>query len=248
MQTGHTSAGPSAEAGAIIKLHEAEGKLRAFRPPRPPRPRPILVHDTAVAILGASGVGKTVVIARIASNNLAGAVHFGEYSPTIDGVGEVRVAVDGVTHNLIMWDTPGHLTLLGTTDQCARFQLNTVGFAGFVLMFNVTSADSFQVCQIVNRKVMRELRGMPFGLRHIPRALVGNHIDRVESGAAVRQVTQKEAQEYADSLEIPYFECSALTGKGIRAPFDALVRAAAKKQWADRHGTKGPSPTAAETT
>jgi small GTP-binding protein len=213
MKAGATTVGPSPEARAMLERHEA-GAAQGEAHVQPTRPRHVL--NKVVAVLGARGVGKTAVSTRFATNKFG----CGEYSPTIEDSHEFEVVVDKVTHNL---------TLLDTAGQSARTQLNTsymIGVDGFVLMFNVMCGESFEICKIVNRKLMRAFAASKdIGMGNIPRALVANHIDRVGSiGTAARAVSRKEAQAYADSLGIPYFECSALTGEGVRAPFDELVR------------------------
>ena len=52
-----------------------------------------------------------------------------------------------------------------------------------------------------------------------PIVIIGNKNDL----EAKRQVSKEEAQKFADTYHFPYFEASALTGKGVMEAFSALI-------------------------
>ena len=55
--------------------------------------------------------------------------------------------------------------------------------------------------------------------------LIGNKIDKEEK----REITFEEANQYANEKNLPYFEVSAKTGKGIKQLFDEAIKGSMTK-------------------
>jgi len=60
----------------------------------------------------------------------------------------------------------------------------------------------------------------------VPRVLVGSMEDLAEQ----RQVSRQAAQQLADSLGVPYIECSAKTGENVAEVFHTLLKEIGKDE------------------
>jgi len=113
---------------------------------------------------------------------------------------------NGHSAKLQIWDTAGQ----------ERFQhINRTyykGAHGVILVFDVTNKLGFEKIQdLLSDFKANESKTEAF-------VLVGNKIDKLE-----RQVSNEEGRSLASSLNIPYIECSALTGENISKIFDIIV-------------------------
>ena len=92
-----------------------------------------------------------------------------------------------------------------------------------MLVFDVTDHNSFSSMDgwrtffLANQKK---------GRGDIPFVLVGNKADR----EAEREVQWSEAQTWARSHHMPYFEVSALQGTNVEAAFEEVVRLALRNK------------------
>eukprot|EP01126_Amoeba_proteus_P060022 TRINITY_DN78_c0_g1_i3.p1 TRINITY_DN78_c0_g1~~TRINITY_DN78_c0_g1_i3.p1 ORF type:complete len:152 (-),score=21.05 TRINITY_DN78_c0_g1_i3:218-673(-) len=115
-------------------------------------------------------------------------------------------------NKLQIWDTGGQ----------ERFRTITSSFYqgahGVIVLYDITNQETWASVQ----KWVQEVD------RYAPEAakvLVGNKSDL----AAERQVPTDEAREYADSLDIPYFETSAREGTCIEQAFKRLAECIKEK-------------------
>lgn len=167
----------------------------------------------SIAVLGARGVGKTAI-----TRYVAGAGFGEDYAPTIEETHLISMEVDGIPHEVTVLDTAGQ------NEHSILSASYTVGVDGYVLLFNIASMESFETIKRVNEKLMTTLRASASaGTSEVPRALVGNQLDREKDG---REVPEDTAREYAKSIEIPYMECSARTGSNVEQPFIRILQIA----------------------
>ncbi|KAI9360075.1 P-loop containing nucleoside triphosphate hydrolase protein [Zopfochytrium polystomum] len=83
---------------------------------------------------------------------------------------------------------------------------------GVVFVFDTTSRASLDRLSVHVQELAQHAAG------DVRKVLVGSKADLEE-----REVAREEAQDYADRLNIPYFEVSAKTGENVDQPFITLV-------------------------
>ena len=155
-----------------------------------------------VSIIGESKVGKTSLVQVLTG------FEFSEVMLTTMGIDHsyIEKKFDGKSYKFVIFDTAGqekYKSLSSSTVQIAH---------GFLLVFSVDDKNSFiqindwieviKDCVDLNEKIIY---------------LVGNKND-IEK----REVTEKEAKEYADSNKMKYFETSAKLNKGVNEVFNEI--------------------------
>jgi small GTP-binding protein len=160
-------------------------------------------YSLKVVVVGDSGVGKTCFLIRFVRDL------FDEESQPTLGVEFLTKIVQTERHRiqLQLWDTAGQELFRSVTRGYYR------GSAGALLVFDLTSRDSFE-------NIGRWLQD----IRDVARAdvvavLIGNKVDLADQ----RVVTTEEATEFAKSHSMQYFETSAKTGQNIGQAVDACV-------------------------
>ncbi|GAX14309.1 Ras homolog enriched in brain [Fistulifera solaris] len=102
-------------------------------------------------------------------------------------------------------------------DEYSRLSRNaSLGVHGYALVFSVASRRSFDIIGQVNESLLNMLGDAP----DVPRVLVGCMKDLTDQ----RQVSHMDAQKLADSLGIPYVECSSKTGENVADVFHTLIK------------------------
>jgi small GTP-binding protein len=157
-----------------------------------------------VVLVGASGVGKTSILQRLIDNTFQAdapstvGVEFKPYTLPIEGRDPVRLNI---------WDTAGQERFRSVSKAYFR---NAVGA---VLVFAIDDKDSFaQLDQWIT-----DLHQLA-----CPNAvilLVGNKIDR----SAERQISEEQANDFAQRHSMEYTESSAQLDQGIRDVFVRLT-------------------------
>ena len=108
-------------------------------------------------------------------------------------------------------------------DEYSRLSRNaSLGVHGYVLIFSIISRRSFETIRTVNDNLLNTLGDAP----DVPRVLVGSMEDLAEQ----RQVSRQAAQQLADSLGVPYIECSAKTGENVAEVFHTLLKEIGKDE------------------
>lgn len=156
-------------------------------------------------VVGSGGVGKSCLTVRFLKGEFSN-----EYDPTIEENYRKLVSVDG--HNVMMniVDTAGQQEYYALRDQHLQ------SGQAFLLVFAVNDKDSF--------KEVQKLRQSIFNLRNVkrlPLVVAGNKCDIPESS---RQVTQSEAEQWCQSVKVPYMETSAKNNINVSEAFYNLVR------------------------
>ena len=158
----------------------------------------------SVCVLGEQSVGKTSLIYRLTNDTFEDGT-----SPTI-GVefSDKIINVDGTNIKVQMWDTTGDPRYRSTTKQMFR------GKAACLLTFDICSRPTFERLS----DWIHDLRELTHPQAKI--VLIGNKADLQVS----RQVSKSEAEEFAATHGLTYFETSCKTGQNIDACFTIIAK------------------------
>ncbi len=154
-----------------------------------------------VVVAGDGNVGKTSLIRRFCE---------GKFEQT-------RVATIGVDFQTQTVDLPGQTVKLSIWDMAGqdRFQIIRAGFyrgsRAAALVYDVTEPESFASLTRWRDEILEAVEQQLF-------IVVGNKID------LERTQQSKQAQEFANSLQAPYLETSALDGNGVAQLFETLAK------------------------
>lgn len=150
-------------------------------------------HLFKLLVIGDAGVGKSAILLRFADNTFSDS-----YINTIGVDFKIQnVEVNGERVKLQIWDTAGQERFRTITSTYYR------GTNGIIVVYDVTSAQSFQNV----KKWLLEISDND--CNSVPKVLVGNKTD------LRREVPREEAEKFAKSKKIKYFESSAKLDQGI---------------------------------
>eukprot|EP00300_Choanocystis_sp_HF-7_P033401 c45744_g1_i1.p1 GENE.c45744_g1_i1~~c45744_g1_i1.p1 ORF type:complete len:332 (+),score=60.42 c45744_g1_i1:82-996(+) len=158
-----------------------------------------------IVMLGGGGVGKSALTLQFVNN-----VFLVDYEPTIEDSFMKQLTVDDESCRVSILDTAGQEEYATITDQYID-----VG-QGFLIVFDLTNADSIHDANRIHGKVLRSHEGK----RKLPVVLVGNKADMVNN----RVITEADAKAAAASLACAYYETSALTRQNVELVFHEVVR------------------------
>ena len=154
-------------------------------------------------IIGDSGVGKSSLMNRFSDN-----VFSESYINTIGVDFKIRtIEVNGKMIKLQIWDTAGQERFRTIVSAYYR------GAHGIMIVFDITDKDSYNNVNMWRNEIQK------YAVPNIKTILIGNKAD-VESK---RQVDYSEAKEYADSMNMTYFETSAKTALNVEKSFFELA-------------------------
>ena len=171
---------------------------------------PTLVHRK-VALLGFRAVGKSSLTHSFVTGTFSEA-----YDPTIESVQHKTIRFRKVHFATDIVDTAG-------MDEYSRLSRNaSLGVHGYILVFSLTSRQSFDMIDTVNDALLNTLGDAP----DVPRVLVGSMKDLAnQPGSGQRQVSTAEAQALAERWgNVPYIECSSKTGDNVAEVFHTLLK------------------------
>merc|ERR1711998_132019 len=176
--------------------------------------------DAKVVVIGNTGVGKTCIVLRYVQGK------FVMHTASTIGASFMikKLFIDNTRLTLQIWDTAGQERFRSMGPMYYR------GAAAAILVFDITSEDSFQCLQ----QWIDELKNN--GDENIILAIACNKCDL----SAQRAVALKDAQDYAKSVGAIIHETSAKASKGIENIFVDISKAII----AERGGhaqPKGPS-------
>eukprot|EP01099_Mayorella_cantabrigiensis_P007637 TRINITY_DN685_c0_g1_i1.p1 TRINITY_DN685_c0_g1~~TRINITY_DN685_c0_g1_i1.p1 ORF type:complete len:208 (-),score=44.27 TRINITY_DN685_c0_g1_i1:27-650(-) len=167
--------------------------------------------DAKVVLLGNAGVGKTSLALRYVQD-----VYQVDQTSTIGASFMTkRIYVDSQNIKLQIWDTAGQERFRSMAPMYYR------SAAIAILVYDITSRESFDSV----KGWYRELND-----RYSGGIVVGIAGNKEDLPPEYRQVTAKEAQDYADSIDAIFFETSAKADTGIKEMFTAICRRLLKKQ------------------
>ncbi|KAM3570561.1 hypothetical protein VYU27_007371 [Nannochloropsis oceanica] len=214
---------------------------RAPPPLLPPSPRGILHRK--LAVVGHRGAGKTSLIRRFVENAFTS-----HHEPTIEalyrrvletptparGIGR-RGRQRGVKQHVCcdIVDTAGHTHEQAEEVDYSRFLSRNalVGVHGYVLVYDMTSRQSFCKVQEFNDVLVRFQGGSP-----VPRVLVACMLDQ----CAQRKVGKEEGRKLARALgNIPFVEVSSKHNINVGEVFNLLLAEVEREETGELGGIEG---------
>ncbi|KAF8329843.1 ras-domain-containing protein [Cantharellus anzutake] len=177
-------------------------------------------------IVGDAGVGKSSLLVRLTDRRfLANPAQLGvEFGSKL-----IRIEDENKTIKLQCWDTAGTEAFRSITRSYYR------GAAGALLVFDVTSRQSFTNCRVW----LADIRA--HADPNLTCLLLANKIDLCDEDPAQandasrnasrlkREVTTEEAGQYAKEEGLLFLEASAKTGHNVDEAFDQAARDILKK-------------------
>ena len=167
-------------------------------------------HTFKILTIGESGVGKTCILRRFVENKF-----LKSHLATIGIDFRTKVLhVYGKDIKLKIWDTAGQERYHNITSQIYK------GADGIILVFDVNEEISFSKIKDWIEQIKSNVSQEEISL-----ILLGNKCDIEE-----RAISKEQGQEMANSLNLKYYETSALNGTGINEAFEGLTKEIMKKK------------------
>jgi small GTP-binding protein len=161
-----------------------------------------------IVVLGFRGVGKSSITIQFVENTWVET-----YYPTIENMFEKNMNFRGEPIALQILDTTGQ-------DELTIFSpRHMVGIHGYLLVYDVTSRQSFRVVQHIYDKICNAFLGDTTN-RFIPIVLVGNKCDLDHD----RSVSCEEGRQLAQEWQCAFVEVSAKHDENIKAAFHQLLQ------------------------
>jgi Ras-related protein Rab-7A len=170
-----------------------------------------------VVVIGDSGVGKTSLMEQYVNK-----LHATHYKATIGADFYTKTLfVDDRLVTLEMWDTAGQERFNSLDSAFWR------GADACILVFDVTSAKSFENLDQRRESFIQNSRLSPEEIKTFPFLLVGNKIDLEEH----RVITIDQAKQWCCGVEpsMPYVEASAKEAVHVDQAFRLIAAEAAKR-------------------
>jgi len=130
------------------------------------------------------------------------------YYPTIENTFTKSVNYKGVDYDCDIIDTAGQ------DEYSILNSKHAIGIHGFVLVYSVTSRNSFDMIQIVHEKIVNFC-----GIKKIPCVIVGSKIDLSQS----RQVQPAEGEDLAKANHAAWVETSAKNNVNVAKVFELCL-------------------------
>jgi len=156
-----------------------------------------------IAVLGSRSVGKSSLIIQYCQNEFVES-----YYPTIESTFAKTVPFKNAEYECEIIDTAGQdeFSILNSK--------HAIGIHGYVLVYSVSSRNSFDMIQIVYDKIIDFC-----GVTNIPCVIVGSKNDLDKS----RQVKPEEGQKLAKTNETAFIETSAKTNTNVAKVFELCL-------------------------
>ncbi|KAJ2080831.1 ras GTPase [Coemansia sp. RSA 988] len=153
-------------------------------------------------LIGDSGVGKSCLLLRFADDT-----YTESYISTIGVDFKIRtIELDGKTVKLQIWDTAGQERFRTITSSYYR------GAHGIIVVYDVTDSETFGNVKQWLQEIDR------YASEGVNKLLVGNKSD------LERSVDFTEANEFAESLSIPFLETSAKNSSNVESAFMTMAK------------------------
>ncbi|KAI1899944.1 hypothetical protein AGOR_G00067140 [Albula goreensis] len=157
------------------------------------------LRELKVCLLGDTGVGKSSIVWRFVEDSFDPNIN-----PTIGASFMTKtVQYQNELHKFLIWDTAGQERFRALAPMYYR------GSAAAIIVYDITKEESFQTL----KNWVKELR--QHGPPNIVVAIAGNKCDLSDA----REVTEKDAKDYADSIHAIFVETSAKNAININEVF-----------------------------
>lgn len=156
-----------------------------------------------IAVMGFRSVGKSSLTIQFVDNQFVDS-----YDPTIENTFSKVMKISGQEYQLDLIDTAGQ-------DEYSLVPTSYImNIDGYVLVYSVTSAKSFEVVKIIYEKLLDMT-----GKKHLASILVGNKTDlRME-----REVTADDGRHLAEQWKAAFCETSAKENAKVSDLFRSIV-------------------------
>ncbi|XP_070814473.1 ras-related protein Rab-22A [Chaetodon trifascialis] len=157
------------------------------------------LRELKVCLLGDTGVGKSSIVWRFVEDSFDPNIN-----PTIGASFMTKtVQYQNELHKFLIWDTAGQERFRALAPMYYR------GSAAAIIVYDITKEESFQTL----KNWVKELR--QHGPPNIVVAIAGNKCDLSDA----REVPEKDAKDYADSIHAIFVETSAKNAININEVF-----------------------------
>lgn len=157
------------------------------------------LRELKVCLLGDTGVGKSSIVWRFVEDSFDPNIN-----PTIGASFMTKtVQYQNELHKFLIWDTAGQERFRALAPMYYR------GSAAAIIVYDITKEESFQTL----KNWVKELR--QHGPPNIVVAIAGNKCDLLDA----REVPEKDAKDYADSIHAIFVETSAKNAININEVF-----------------------------
>ncbi|KAF9007020.1 P-loop containing nucleoside triphosphate hydrolase protein [Cyathus striatus] len=156
-----------------------------------------------IAVLGSRSVGKSSLVKQFIENQFIDA-----YYPTIESTFAKSVIYKGVEYDCHIIDSAGQDEYSPINAQYA------IGIHGYVLVYSITSRNSFNMVQIVYDKIIDFC-----GVSDIPCVIVGTKCDLFQN----RQVEATEGAKLAQINKAAFIEASAKDNVNVGKVFELCL-------------------------
>ena len=155
-----------------------------------------------IILIGDTNVGKTCLVRRYLEN---------QYNETENTIGleytTREVNIDSETVSVRIWDTAGQ------EKYQSLVEMHFTGTDGALVVFDICSKESFNNVQMWIDKLQKKCLESPAII------LVGSKVDLDSQ----RKVTPEEAYNFAQTMEIDYYDTSAKTGENVNDVFYQII-------------------------
>lgn len=156
-----------------------------------------------IAMMGARSVGKSSLSIQFVEGQFVDS-----YDPTIENTFTKITRINATDYEVKLVDTAGQ-------DIYSIFPAQySMDFHGYVLVYSITSCESFQVIQTIYDKLLDVM-----GKANVPIVLVGNKTDLHQE----RAVSHDEGKKLADTWKAAFIETSAKQNESVSDIFHLLL-------------------------
>ncbi|KII94825.1 hypothetical protein PLICRDRAFT_169544 [Plicaturopsis crispa FD-325 SS-3] len=170
-----------------------------------------ILKKRKIAVLGSRSVGKSSLVIKFIDGNFVDS-----YYPTIEATFNKGVDYKGVEYDCDIIDTAGQ------DEYSILNSKHAIGIHGYVLVYSVTSRNSFEMIQIVYDKILNYC-----GMNEIPCVIVGSKTDLANSPIPYhvmsRQVKPNEGEELARVNNAAWVETSAKENINVGKVFELCL-------------------------
>jgi Ras family protein len=161
-----------------------------------------ILKKRKIAVLGSRSVGKSSLVIQFTENQF-----IESYYPTIENSFTKSISYKGVDYDCEIMDTAGQ------DEYSILNSKHAIGIHGFVLVYSVTSRNSFDMIQIIYDKIINFC-----GMKEIPCVIVGSKIDLSQ-----RQVQATEVEDLAKANRAAWIETSAKNNVNVAKVFELCL-------------------------